>query len=186
MLPDLGVHAGPGHDHLAAPAGDRGVHERDAQPIAERHVVVVDGRDVLQHGCALAGERRLLDLERGGHEQAPVGRHPVAGLDEHDVARHELGGVDLDGDAVAPHPGDVLQHLLQRGEARLGLRLLTQAEHGVEHRQADQHERRAHFAGDDLVHHRGADEDDLHQVLVLAQEGVEGGLLGVPASTLAP
>ena len=32
------------------------------------------------------------------------------------------------------------------------------------------------FAGDDLVHDRGAHQDDLHQVLVLAEERLQPGL----------
>ena len=85
------------------------------------------GARSLSTGRALAGEGGLLDLEGRGHQQPAVGGHPVAGLEEHDVARHELGGVDLDGHPVAPHASDVLQHLLQRREARLRLGLLAQA-----------------------------------------------------------
>ena len=70
------------------------------------------GASVLQHRSALAGERGLLDLQGGGHQQPTVGGHPVARLEEHDVARHQLGGVDLDRHPVAAHAGDVLQHLL--------------------------------------------------------------------------
>ena len=114
-------------------------HSRSPSPTSSPAI----GGDVLQHRGALAGEGGLLDLEGGGHEQPAVGRHAVAGLEQHDVARHQLGGVDLDGDAVAPHPGDVLQHLLQRGQARLGLGLLAQPEHRVEDREADQDDRGA-------------------------------------------
>ena len=131
------------------------------------------GGEVLEHRSALAGEGRLLDLEGGRHQQPTVGRHPVARLEEHDVARHQLGGVDLDGHAVTAHPGDVLQHLLERRQARLRLGLLTQAQHRVEDREADQDDRGARLAGDDLVHDRRAHQDDLHQVLVLAQERLQ-------------
>ena len=93
---DLGVHPGPGDDQLAATAGDRRVHEHHAEPIAERHVVAIDRRDVLEDRRALARERRFLDLERGGDEQPPVGRDAVPRLDQHDVARDEFGGIDLD------------------------------------------------------------------------------------------
>ena len=46
-----------------------------------------DGLDLLGHRDALAGQRRLVDLERGGGEDPPVGRDEVAGLDVDDVAR---------------------------------------------------------------------------------------------------
>ena len=149
-------------------------------------VVAIDRRDVLEDRRALAGERGFLDLERGGHEQPPVGRDPVARLDQHDVARDELGGIDLDDRAVAAHAGDVLQHLLERGEARLGLRFLAEAEHGVEDGEPEQHERGAGLAGHDLVHDRGAHEDDLHQVLVLPQERVQRRLLLLAGEHVGP
>ena len=52
--------------------------------------------DRLQDGHALPGQRGLLDLERRGHEQAPVGRDLVARLERDDVARHELLCGDVD------------------------------------------------------------------------------------------
>ncbi len=92
---------------------------------------------------ALTGQRGLLDLERGGDADPAVGGHPVAGLDQHDVAGHELLGVDLDRLAVAAYPGDGLHHLGQRLDALLGLRLLAQPDHRVEEREPGQHHRRA-------------------------------------------
>ena len=55
--------------------------------VAERDVVARHRLDRLQHRRALARQRRLLDLERGGDEQPPVGRDLVAGLEGDDVAR---------------------------------------------------------------------------------------------------
>ena len=132
---------------------------------------------VFGDGDALAGERGLLDLERGGHEEPTVGRHAVARLDQHDVARHQLARVDLDRLAVAAHAGDVLHHLLQRGQAGLGLGLLAHAQHRVEDRQADQHERRADLLREDLVDDGRAEQDHLHEVVVLAQERLPARLL---------
>ena len=145
--------------------------------VAERHLVAVDRRDVFEDRRALTGERGLLDLQRGGQEQPPVGGDAVARFDQHDIAGDELGGVDLDDRPVSAHAGDVLQHLLQGGEAGFGLRLLSQAQHGVEDGEADQHDRRAGLTGHDLVDDRRDDQDDLHQVLVLAHEGAQRRLL---------
>ena len=131
-VPDLGVHAGGGDDQLAAAAGDRGVHVGHAGPVAERDVVTRHRVDRLADRQALAGERGLLDLERRGQADPAVGRHPVAGLDQHDVAGHEVLGVDLDRLAVASYPSDRLHHLRESLDALLGLRLLTQPDHGVE------------------------------------------------------
>ncbi len=147
-------------------------HSRSPRPTSSPSI----GATSLSTGALSPGEGRFLDLQGGRHDQPTVGRHAVARLEEDDVARHQLRGIDLDRGAVAPHPGDVLQHLLQGRQARLGLRLLPQAEDRVEHRQADEDDGGARFAGDHLVHDRGTDEDDLHQVLVLAQEGRDGRL----------
>ena len=84
---------------------------------------------------------------------------------------------DLDRLAVAAHAGDVLHHLLERGQAGLGLGFAAQAQHRVEDRQDDQHDRRAHIARDDQVDHGGAQQDDLHEILVLAQEGLQARFL---------
>ena len=116
-----------------------------------------------------------------------VGGDQVARLDEDDVAGHQLLGVDLDRLAVAAHPGDRLHHLRERLDALLGLGLLAQADHGVEDREPGQHDGRAGVAGDDLVDEGRAQEDDLHEVLVLTQEGPPARLLlagGQPVRTV--
>ena len=92
-----------------------------AVAVAQRHFGLVDSLRVFGRGDALAGQGGLLDLHRGRNEQASIGRHAVARLHQHDVARHNLFGFDLDGLAVAAHAGDVLHHLFQRGQAGLGL-----------------------------------------------------------------
>ena len=177
---DLGVHAGGGDDDLAAAAGDRGVHVGHARAVPERHVVTRHRGDRLADREALAGERGLLDLEGRGDADPAVGRDPVAGLDQHDVARHQLLGVDLDGLAVPAYPGDGLHHLGQRLDALLGLGLLAQADHRVEQGQSGQDHRRAHVAGDDQVHDGRDQQDDLHEVA-----GTAGGRPGRPDSFLA-
>ena len=140
---DLAGHAGGGHDHLAAAAGDLRVHVGHVDAVAERHVVAGTGSTLLRHGRALAGEARLLDLQRRRHQQTPVGGHLVARLEADDVARHELLGRDLDELAVAPGAGGDDQHLAQRGDALGRLALLVQPHHGVEHREAEDHQARS-------------------------------------------
>ena len=58
--------------------------------------VAVDALDALRDRQALAGQRRLGDLERRRLQQAAVGRDDVAGLDRDDVARDELLGRKLE------------------------------------------------------------------------------------------
>jgi hypothetical protein len=133
--------------------------------------------DRLQHGRALAGERRLLDLERRCDEQAAVGRDLVAGFEADDVARHELLGRHVDPLSPAPGVRADDEHLLERGDALGRLALLVEAEDRVEDRQADDDDARAELLERGDADDRGAEEDELHQVAVLAQERLPAGLL---------
>ena len=174
---DLGVHARAGDDQLAAAPRDGGVHVRHAGPVAERYVVAGDRVGRLADREALAGECGFLDLERGRDADPAVCGYLVAGLDEHDVADHELLGVDLDRLAAAAHAGDGLHHLGERLDALLGLCLLTQPDHGVEQGEPRQHHRGAQLPGHDQVDDCRDQQHDLHEVLVLPQERLEAGLL---------
>ena len=175
---DLGVHPGPGDDQLAATAGDRRVHERHAQPIARaatssRSIVATSFRTGVLSPVSAASS---ISSVAATNSRPSAGTRLPASISTTSPGTSSAASISTDR-AVAAHAGDVLQHLLERGEARLGLRFLAQAEHGVEDGEPEQHEGRARLAGHDLVHDRGAHEDDLHQVLVLAQEGVQRRLL---------
>jgi hypothetical protein len=87
---DLCRHARRGDDEPARAARRVRVHEDHVGAISERHVLAVDAFDALGDRHALAGERRLGDLERGRVQEAPVGGDDVAGLDRDDVSGHEL------------------------------------------------------------------------------------------------
>ena len=169
-VPDLGLHPGRRHHELATAAGDRGVHEGHAGAVAEGDLVAGHRLGGLADREALARERRLLDLQRRGHPDASVGGHAVAGLDEDDVTGHEVVRLDLDGPTVTPYPRHALHHRGQRLHARLGLRLLPHADDRVEDGQTRQHHGGPGISGHHLVHDRGHQEHDLHEVLVLAQE----------------
>ena len=51
----------------------------------------------------------------------------------HDVARHELGHVDRDLCAVAPHERRVMQVAMQRGDGVRGAVLVDEAEADAQH-----------------------------------------------------
>ena len=122
---DLGLHPGLGDDHLPASSRDRRVHVSDARPVAEGDIGPLHWLGGLPDREALPRERRLLDLERGGHEDPAVGRDNVAGFHQDDVAGHEVARVDLDHLTVATDPGDRLHHLGEGLHALLGLRFLA-------------------------------------------------------------
>jgi hypothetical protein len=75
--------------------------------------------------------------------------------------------------SVSPDPSDVLEHLRERLNALLGLRLLPQANHRVEDRQPGQYDRGRGVARNDLIDDGGGQQHDLHEVLILAHERLE-------------
>ena len=136
-----------------SPSGDVGARE-DAGVLRDRR--------------ALAGQGRLLRLERRGAEDPPVGGDDVAGLDLDDVARDEVDRRDERHRAVAHHLG--LRHLQVRERVDAGprLQLLPRAEDDVE-----EDEQRDDDAGRDLAdreaHRRDGDEHDVHRIAELLQ-----------------
>ena len=122
---------------VPAPRVDLGVHERQVDAIPEGGIRR-DGLDLLGDREALAGQRRLVDLERRRGEDPPVGRDEVAGLDVDDVARDEVLHRQLDERTVAPDLRLDDHHLLEGGHAGGGLALLAEAHGGVEQRQRDE------------------------------------------------
>jgi hypothetical protein len=166
---DLGGHARRRHQDGPGAARDLGVHEGHVHPVPESSVSG-DALDLLRRRDALAGQRGLVDLERGGGQDARVGRDQVAGLDVDDVTRDELVHGDLGEVAV---PADLRldhHHLLERGGARLRLALLVHRHPGVEERQQDEEDAGEELAGQEEAGDAGHQEHDLHRVGVLAAE----------------
>ena len=62
------------------------------------------------------------------------------------------------------------EHLLERGDALGRLALLVQAKDRIEHGQAEDHETRRELLQRNDADDRGAEQDELHQVAVLAQK----------------
>ena len=176
-LAHLGVHPGRGDDHLAPAARHGRVHVGHVEPVAERDVRAGYRVDRLQDRRALAGERGFLDLQRRGHEQATVRGNLVARLEGDDVSGNELLRGDLDKLAVAADMSSDHEHLLQRGDALGRLALLIQAQDGIEDGQPDDDEAGSELLEGDHADDRRAEQDELHQVAVLAQERPPAGLL---------
>ena len=150
---DLGGRAGGDDDagalavgHERARVGHRGSGRRAAPRRRP-------GRSLLDRQ-RLAGQRRLLDLQALGLDQAQIGGHPVARLQEHDVARHQLLGRYGEALAAADHDRLGRQHVPDGVERLLGLALLDVADHGIDHDHGQYHrrvdpvrERRRHRGG---------------------------------------
>ncbi len=166
---DLGGHARGRHEDGSGATGDLGVHERHVHAVPESSIRG-DRIDLLGRGDALARERRLVDLQGRGGEDAGVGRDQVAGLDAHDVTRDEVRHRDLDEVAVAPHLGLDDHHLLEGRGTRLRLAFLAHRQPGVEQREPQQEDARVELAGQEQADDARRKEHDLHRVGVLAAE----------------
>ena len=99
---------------------------------------------------------------------------------------HQLLGRDLDELTVAADARRHDQHLAQRGDALGGLALLVQTHHGVDHGQADDDQPGRDVLQGDDADDRRADQHELHQVAVLAQERLPARLLGLLGQLVRP
>ena len=165
-------------DHHLAPTPRHGrVHVGHVETVPEGHLATGHRLDRLQDRSALTRQRRLLDLQRRGHEQTTVRRDLVARLEDDDVARHELLRRDVHKLAVTPRMSPDDEHLLERGDTLGRLALLVQAQHRIQHGQAEDHEAGGELLQGNDADDRGPKQDELHQVAVLAQERLPPRLL---------
>jgi len=129
---ELGIHPG-GDDH----AGPAPVRYGRAHP---------SHRTSLGEGCVLGGRRGRLGARRGfagqsgfvrlqvqGLGQAQVRRDPIPDLEPDQITGYQLGRVDLALHAIAKHTATRREHATQSIHRALGLPLLHEAEHAVEH-----------------------------------------------------
>ena len=168
-MPDLRVGARSGDDHHAAAVRDRRVHERHVRLVADARLVAGDHTGVLRRGDTLAGQSRLVDLQRRCLDDPAVRAHVVARGEQDDIAHDDLVAVDLHLRAIASNPCGCLEHRLQRVHGALRLALLAHPTECVQRRDQEDGDARCDLADQ----HRGdrrRDEDDLHVAGVLRQE----------------
>ena len=159
-----------GHQHHAAAVRDRRVHERHVHLVARARARRRRARSVSFDAGVLSPVRADSSMSSElACDDPAVGGHVVAGGEQHQVADDDLLGRDRRLDPVATHPRGLLRQRLQRVHRALGLALLAQADHGVDHRQQDQHGTGAPLA-DGERHHGGDEQDDLHVAAVLVEE----------------
>ena len=102
-------------------------------------------------------------------DEAQIGRHPVARLQEHEVARHQLFGRYGEALAAADRYRLWREHVPDRIERPLGLALLDEAEHGVDHDDAQDH-RRVDPVRERGGHRSGSQQDVDQHVVELGEE----------------
>jgi hypothetical protein len=173
-LAELGGHAG-GHHQARSPAvRRRRALEGHVEPVAQRRCGFRQHARVLVDGDRLAGQCRFVDLQLGDLDQAQVGRHLVARLQQHDVAGHQPGcrhHLPLPG---AQHGGAGCGELLQCCQRTIGAPGLHEADHCVEQHDHQDRQRVDQFT-DHSRDHRGAEQHQDHEVLELVEQQRHGG-----------
>src|SRR5207248_7578178 len=163
-IADLGCQAGRRHDELAGATSNVGVHVHHVGTVAQVRIDRGYRVDTLAYRDTLTGEGRLVYLECRRPYQAPVGRHEVARLDEHDVTRHDLISRHRDQHALAPHSRVQDHHALERSDRGRGFALLTQTEYRIEQRENEQKQTSAVLLQRNDAEHTRDHQDDLHRI----------------------
>ena len=103
-----------------------------AQAVADRGLGR-HGAHALVHRHRFAGQRGFVDAQVSRLQQAHVRRQAVARRQQHHVAGHQAGGVNVVLAAVALHHGARREQVPDRLQRALGLALLHEADHHVLH-----------------------------------------------------
>jgi hypothetical protein len=143
---ELGAIPGCLDDPFAGPRGEEGAGER-----------LVACLQVDRH--ALAGQRRGIDGDCGGLDEAQVSRDAVTRREHHHVAEHHLGRLHADGSPVAPDRHPDRQQVPQALGGPLRTLLLEEREAGVQ----DDHEADRHAELGHARHHGQHGGDPQHQ-----------------------
>ena len=124
---------------------------------------------MLLHRHGFAGQGRLVDLQIGRFDQAAVHGHPVAGLKDNEIARHEVCRRHHGHLAAPAHPAAGRHHVLERLHGLLGAQLLYEADHGHQPQHGPD-DGRIQNAFDQQFDERGRHEDVGQRVRQLAEE----------------
>ncbi len=158
-------------DTDALTGGDEGSGERHGKAVAERRAGVDRGNRLVDRH-RLAGQDRLVDPEAARLDQPEVGRHPVTGLEQHDVARHHRLCRDGRPPAVPQDRGVRIDHGADRLQRPLRASLLDEADDGVGDHHGEDHQRVRKVA-ERARQHAGRHQHVDQQVVELQQEPPE-------------
>ncbi len=129
---DLGQHTGADDDAAAAAVGDQRPHEGGVALIADGNVFRQHGAGVLLGGVRFAGEGGFLDAQVDGFHQAQIGRDVIAGLEQDDIAGHQLARRNPGAVAVAHDLRLRSRQAPQGRQGFLGAPLLDDPQDGIE------------------------------------------------------
>ena len=131
-LAHLRVHTGGGHHHPAPAAGDHRAPDDHVLPLGQGGVLGQPAPAPLVHRQGLAGHGRLIRLEAGLPQHPSVGGDVVPGLQQDDVAGHQLTALQPPLQPLPNHPGLGGRELPQGLQGLAGVVLLGHGDHRVE------------------------------------------------------
>jgi hypothetical protein len=146
--------------------------EGHVEAVAQRMLAVRQRLDVLFHGGRFTGECRLVDAKLRHLVQPQVGRHEVAGLQQHHVTRHQLGCFDALRQAAATHGGLRRGEALKRLEGAFGSPLLRESDRRVEQHDDDDGHGVGRVADESGQHGRGQQHQH-HEVAELVEDAAQ-------------
>ena len=113
-----------------------------------------------------------LILRRGASIETQIRRNAVAGLNQHDVAAHDLGCRNRVPPAVPDDDGFQSSELPERGHHALGAIVLHKADRAVQHDDGQDNDRVTCFANDP-GDERSRDQNQNHEILKLRNDHPE-------------
>ena len=167
---DLGLHRDCGDDELASAPRHCRVHEDAVPAVADPDVCSVNRCGGFLGWLALAGQGGFFDLQLDCCKESSVGRHPVAGFDEHDVAGHEFFRRDGTHFTVTTDTRGGDEHPAERVERCFGPVLLDETDHGVEQHDDDDNGRSLQLARNGEADSGGRQQDGDKEVVELVEE----------------
>ena len=131
--------ADPAYFGLGSGGGDDGaaLTGNNQRPAVDHGRTVTQSRidsnrlDRLLDRQGFARKDRFLQLQRGCFDQTGIRRDSVTGFDQYDVARYQMGGIDLAAAVPTQNRGHGRQHPVQRRDRRLGAALLNKPDGGI-------------------------------------------------------
>ena len=145
----LRVRTGAHYDPAPCACRNEGAAEQHRGLVAENGIGI-DSRRAFADRHRLTGENGLLCGQAPRLEQTKISRNPVAGFHQHDIARHQVGGVHAGALSAAQYRRVRCQHLANGLHGLFSAAFLDETDGGIH-----QHHGKDHARINPVTEHRG-------------------------------
>jgi hypothetical protein len=126
--------------------------------------------EVLRHRDGLAGQHRLVRLDARRLDEPQIGGRHVAAFDEHEIAGHELGGVDAPRAPAAPHGRRGAAEPPQRRHRASRAQLRDEPDRGVHGEHRDDRDRLVTLSEEQREQRRGGEQRHEHAAELIDED----------------